>query len=279
MSATTSTTRDARRRRIVERGSDRLALITGKIQSLPQSQRSHHSHTVSSPSLLLNDQHLASFNSDPQTKVTLVGEDDASNIALQKHETGIDTRSIEPQLRKCETRTDIIRPSSPDTSSKAQPSPFLSELQNVPNSTVSQLPLGRRAESPHHYPNIFTASQISSSISASENIRILCSITIALLVVLSHFSIPNGIKRIITYRPVHLVLLTDITLVLARLLLWKQVARRAVSEDASGWADGLGKALETGLVFYKAISAAFMDCSIYAVVVICGLSLVGNWLY
>ena len=36
-----SNVREARRRKIMERGSDRLALITGQIQSLPSSSSSH----------------------------------------------------------------------------------------------------------------------------------------------------------------------------------------------------------------------------------------------
>lgn len=41
--------RDARRRRIVERGTDRLALITGRIQTLPSPPSSSAPETPSSP--------------------------------------------------------------------------------------------------------------------------------------------------------------------------------------------------------------------------------------
>ena len=43
-----SNVREARRRKIMERGSDRLALITGQIQSLPSSSSSHEEITIDS---------------------------------------------------------------------------------------------------------------------------------------------------------------------------------------------------------------------------------------
>lgn len=55
-----SNVRQERRRKIVERGGDRLALITGQVQTLsrspsspsPATQRQRHAHTGSSPSIV-----------------------------------------------------------------------------------------------------------------------------------------------------------------------------------------------------------------------------------
>lgn len=49
--ATASGSRDSRRRRIVDRGSDRLALITGRIQTLPSPPTSPPDDASSPPSL------------------------------------------------------------------------------------------------------------------------------------------------------------------------------------------------------------------------------------
>ncbi|KAM4074493.1 hypothetical protein ACJW30_10G097600 [Castanea mollissima] len=45
------------------------------------------------------------------------------------------------------------------------------------------------------------------------------------------------------------------------------------SLNGYGWAEQVGNTLETGLVMQKALDAIFMDCSVYAIIVICGLSL------
>ncbi|OMO91003.1 hypothetical protein COLO4_18713 [Corchorus olitorius] len=48
--------------------------------------------------------------------------------------------------------------------------------------------------------------------------------------------------------------------------------RKNVSADDNNWAEQLSKTFEVGLVVQKVIDAVFMDCSVYAVIVICGLS-------
>ncbi|KAG9146506.1 hypothetical protein Leryth_011787 [Lithospermum erythrorhizon] len=49
----TSSRQAARRRRIIERGNDRLALITGRIQSLPPPTQSDQFPSATCPLLLL----------------------------------------------------------------------------------------------------------------------------------------------------------------------------------------------------------------------------------
>lgn len=62
--------RDTRRRRIVERGNDRLALITGRIPTLPSETGSgsetRHLHTASCPTWI-SENHLPSNQSSPGT--------------------------------------------------------------------------------------------------------------------------------------------------------------------------------------------------------------------
>jgi hypothetical protein len=63
-----------------------------------------------------------------------------------------------------------------------------------------------------------TPNQITSAIAASEKSRLRCSVVVALSAVLSHLGFPllgsNLISSIINFRPLYLVLLTNVTLVL-----------------------------------------------------------------
>lgn len=134
--------------------------------------------------------------------------------------------------------------------------------------------------------NFFTIKDLSSCITASENTRLLCSCIIALFVVLSHTdlsllgsNIINS-KSIIISRPLYILLFTDVTIVIAQLLLEKRRSSEKAEEeermprhvDGSNWLGAI-QVLETGLVLSQIIRAVFVDCSIYAVIVICGLSL------
>ncbi|XP_022751792.1 uncharacterized protein LOC111300427 isoform X1 [Durio zibethinus] len=132
--------------------------------------------------------------------------------------------------------------------------------------------------------NFFTPKQISSAIDASEKTRLLCSAIVAVLVLLLHFGFSllgnRFLGTIISFRPLYFILLTDVTLVILRLLFAdggsSQRAigevNKAASTDDYSWAEQLSNTLEVGLVAQKVIDAVFMDCSVYAIIVICGLS-------
>ncbi|XP_043702898.1 uncharacterized protein LOC122653039 isoform X2 [Telopea speciosissima] len=287
--------RDARRRKIVDRGSDRLALISGRIQNLSSSSTTqpHHSSTLSTPELFFDYQKLQSHR-PTQSSVSFHGKEDASGTDSTKYEirnefasnaaTGTMSR-MEPHLKKCETSIDYLRTAPLDISGKPPASITLSssKAQKLSTSMVDAEP---RSEPQQHHSRIFTANRISSSISASERTRLLCSIGIAIIVVLSHLRFPllgsSFVRSTIAAGPVYLILLTDVTLVIARLLFEekghsrkaKEEATPEPSEDGCDWAEGLGKALEMGLILHKVIGAAFLDCSVYLVIIICGLSLV-----
>ncbi|GMQ08673.1 hypothetical protein CsSME_00052292 [Camellia sinensis var. sinensis] len=84
----------------------------------------------------------------------------------------------------------------------------------------------------------------------------------------------------ITSRPLYILLLTDVTIVLLRLLgkqrdpeKIEEEGKVGMLEDEENW-KGAVKILEMSLVFYQTIRTVFIDCSFYVVVVICGLSLV-----
>lgn len=132
--------------------------------------------------------------------------------------------------------------------------------------------------------HLFSLKDINACILSSENARLQCSIIIALLVVMSCVSVPHGMTKsnsIIASRPLYIIILTDVTIVVARLLiLGKREDHQETAEGGSGdkendeynWTEAFAM-LEIGLVLYQTIRALFIDCSFYLVVVLCGLSL------
>ncbi|MCD7450833.1 hypothetical protein HAX54_008576 [Datura stramonium] len=130
---------------------------------------------------------------------------------------------------------------------------------------------------------LFSLRDINSCILISENKRVVCSVMISFLVVLSYAHLPHSIARsnsFIASRPLYILLLTDLTIVIARIVRKEVVPDEERTEDRQGvkdfghnW-DGALTILEYGLVLYQTIRAIFIDCSFYLVIVICGLSLI-----
>ncbi|XP_041019373.1 uncharacterized protein LOC121261197 [Juglans microcarpa x Juglans regia] len=288
--------REARRRKILERGSDRLALIAGRLQTLPSSSSQDENATTlgsdpPSQVVIPSDPDLQPHDSN-QTTVPLHGDDKASGSLLLKRDSISNVSetnaydggsNITPSIHQCETGIKAVRAPSSEVSGKEVHSPMVSLIDQ--NSSASTLSLEQHLEHQTQRHRFFTPNQISSAITASENTRLLCSITIALLVVLSYQGFPllgsYIIKTIISFRPLYLLLLTNVTVVLARLLFYKQRGFERAAQDENeasslngfGWAEQVSRSLETGLVMQNALNAVFMDCSVYAIVVICGLSL------
>ncbi|CAA2971021.1 Hypothetical predicted protein [Olea europaea subsp. europaea] len=153
--------------------------------------------------------------------------------------------------------------------------------ESSPVSSSIQTPATDSGIQRHSHQNLSTANQICISIAASENTRICCSIAAAILVLLSYSGFPFlgwGIFRsIICLRPLCLLLITNVSIVVARLLLEKQGREErqkssVPSIGGDGMIDQVAKALELGLLMQKIVGALFMDSSIYAVVLVCGLS-------
>lgn len=156
--------------------------------------------------------------------------------------------------------------------------------RNISSGSVSQIPSSMQKPALDHQReqtqrSLFTAGQIRSAVAASENTRMYCSVATAVLVIASFMGFP--VSGIIILRPVYLLLLTNITIVLGRAILGERGMesrtgrrRSAPTVGGNGLADQLGKALELGLLMQKIIGALFMDFSIYAVVLVSGLSLV-----
>lgn len=127
---------------------------------------------------------------------------------------------------------------------------------------------------------LFSSKQVSRSVSTSENTRLLFAVTVALMVILSnHGYALGGAASILNFRPLFLVMLSDITIVLG-LLMTTQARVKKVKEKVSrtgkeeyGPAANTDDALEAFLMFQKVARAIFMDCSICAAIMISGLSI------
>ena len=160
-------------------------------------------------------------------------------------------------------------------------SPLLSGTDQI--SSVSALATARHIE-PQTRKSIFLSpNQISSAVAATERTRLFCSFAFAILVVLSYLGFPilgnKFLKSILGFRPLFLVLLTNVTVVVAELLKKQRSSgttdrreNRAPPTDGNDLAGQLGKTLEIGLLMQKVADAVFMDCAVYAVIVVCGLS-------
>lgn len=267
-----------------------MALITGRIQTLPppdKNARSEDADPLDQPSIP-NDQDLqpqipnqatVSPHGEDEEPSSLLPEHDAINNGSQTTDNG--GGNVPPPLHKFETSVEAIRVPASEVNGKVRSSLVSSVDQNPSASTVGSEPHVAQQTRGHKF---FTSSQINSAIAASGKMRLLCSVTVALLVLLSHLGFPLPgtyiIKSVISFRPLYLLLLTNVTIVLAHLLSGKQrrferaarVDNEATRLDGYGWAEQVSWGLEKGLVMQKAFDAMFMDCSIYVTIVICGLS-------
>jgi hypothetical protein len=121
----------------------------------------------------------------------------------------------------------------------------------------------------------FTPQEITKAISATESNRLLASVAIAILVVLSNWGLDIGgtITRVLVgTRPLLFLIITNITIVLTLLMENKDPNTRGRPVGVNmGSADSLGQILEIGLLLQKALGALLIDCSVYAVTMICFL--------
>ncbi|KAL9666519.1 hypothetical protein QQ045_000853 [Rhodiola kirilowii] len=226
-----TSSKDAIKQKILQRGSDRMVFITGRVPSLGQ---------------------------------THVGADCSSDIVGQSE------MKLENDENLSFIHDEILTPSS-----------------IIRNPVNDQEIYPTQPNSRNVAAATFSARKISSCIIASEPTRSICSLTIALLVVFSYIDKPvlgwNLVKSesIVASRPLYILLLTDLSIIFARLHLERrkiieyadEEQTTSTSREGQTWA-GAVKVLENGLVVYQTIRAVFIDFSIYTVVVVLGLSFV-----
>ncbi|XP_029119069.1 uncharacterized protein [Elaeis guineensis] len=293
--------REARRRKVMERGSERLAFITGQSQSLTpsssfstsrpptlQQQQGEEENPRSTTAVVLHhgdatgmevhehqpiDQTFSTAVEDDRTE--LLPEHEA-NRELGRHQTSSEFAKCKmgKRFQKVEMRKEAVANAEQDDKiAEFSTSPVAHGLsdQVADQAACVNLPMSHQ---------VLTSKQISHAISASENIRLLCAVSIAILVVMSSHGHSLGGKilgSILNIRPLLLALLTDAMVIIGQLLL-SQKSHIKEGEEAGrtrqeeiGFANNIGNALDVGLVFQKALNAAFMDCSICAVIMISGL--------
>ncbi|XWS11907.1 hypothetical protein CRYUN_Cryun37aG0045400 [Craigia yunnanensis] len=264
-----------------EKGLNRMSNITlGRAQSTSSSSIPplHDGDHQRPPSHLLDQ---------TNAKPVVVGE--ATTSSSLKHSViyeistvnSLDVRGqAELKLPKPETDKDAISTLIVGERDKLQPLQEKSSLQKAStNAEILQKPC-------RNQPNFFSSKTLNSCIIASEKTRSLCALLIALFVLLSYIDYPllgmNIVRSegIVASRPLYIILLTDLTVVISRLFLYKKGYSEEAEEDKAAFQnnrhnwEGAVKLLERGLVVYQTIRAPFIDYSIYAVVVICGLSLI-----
>lgn len=211
-------------------------------------------------------------------------EKEGSDPVLQNHDAPKSSTTQTPPLHDKHEGEDGISsvPEIEPEPVQVQPPPPTPPEYSPREDSISQQqqPLAEE-EVPERF---MVPSDVSSAINASRVTRLCCSVIVALLVVASYLGF-SLIKSVISFRPLYLVLLTNSTVVVARLFVsGKQIgfgrSRRRQNNDAdsssssSEWDAQLAKTLEIGLVVQSVLDAVFMDCAVYAIVLICGLSLV-----
>ncbi|KAI3738118.1 hypothetical protein L2E82_28137 [Cichorium intybus] len=260
----------ARRRRIAERGAERLALITGRVQPTSSSPLPPSSVAQSDPPSSAPCPPSISRNPDQ-----LPLSDENNDSPLNKDPASDDViEDVKPVTHNHKTIT--------ETSTQESLAPI--KTQSFPTTITQQTPTistsnnFQKSKSQTSFGQTLTPNRLSPAITSSQNTRTICSIIAAMLVLLSYAGFPilgsNFVKYIVLSRPLVLLLLTNITIVAAPVLLEKvnrEGYRRSLTGDV-GFGGQLGMALEWGLLMKSGLSGLFMDCSVYSVVVVCGMS-------
>ncbi|KAK3219745.1 hypothetical protein Dsin_013715 [Dipteronia sinensis] len=285
---------EARRKRIQELGSDRLALITGRIQALPASPRTPssyiHARNESTPAVFYSQDHetprtpaFSDYNNAGPDK----GSIDSTTFKVLKRENSIEyLRSntidigsrVETRMNKINSDRESMQALATDDT-KSEPLQAKSAVQEISNNEKELLPEPTKP----NQNKLFSSKRIHYCIIYSQGTRSFCALVIALLVVLSYMDYPllNIVSSdsIVASRPLYILLLTDVTIVVAQVYLENRreseeaEAERLAQEEGHNLVEAI-VLMERGLVVYQIIRGVFIDFSIYAVVVICGLSLV-----
>ncbi|KAL1565110.1 hypothetical protein AAHA92_07370 [Salvia divinorum] len=249
------TEREARRKKIKSREMDRMALITGRIQNLD---------TTISKSSSVSD-----IRTDDLPKHSRCSSEPAPGLLILDRPHGGDDDE------------DVPSTDNDEDSPKENASAF--RRRNIPSSVLVATSDSDDEKHPrkpleYHLSSI-TPKDINNSIVSSEKTRVICSFVIAVLVVLSHADTAQRVvksKSLIAYRPLYALMLSDLLIVAATLALlsqWRESEEEVKLEKDVNW-DGAVKVLEWGIILHQTVRAIFIDCSLYAAIVICGLALV-----
>ncbi|KAK3426603.1 hypothetical protein EUGRSUZ_F03015 [Eucalyptus grandis] len=234
----TEKSREERRRKIVDGGSDRLALITGHPPPLPNDQFAGG---------IVGDDHAGSSRSSEEIVDAEASAKEISHVGESVAETSL-----------CKSEISGLHVQAP----------LMPRI-----STASQSLSGSKQRNQLYF---FSSKRLNSCVLESEKMRACCALIIAVLVVLSCSGAKSD--SVISSRPLYILLVTDVTVVLVWMYLdMQRNSEESVDEsgesqeDSDNWG-GAVKVLERGLAVYQTVRGVFIDCSVYMVIVICCLS-------
>lgn len=267
--------REARRRKILERGGDRLAYITGQVKTLPSVE------PVASPppgesglkSLSIAGE-LQSSTKDPEPTIT-----PAHDVAEPTTSPTYDIDEISKKLTSVRDELQSIGSTPEETT------PLLPPSLPAPLLTAPKLSTKKTRSS-------FNYAALVISIEQSLVVRAILSFLIGLALVMQWtYSRSYGSQKYILSWPILLVVVTDVTVVLGALLLGlvkvSPTPKAATIPDRGGlvelrdarvdqmlaFTSQLEGALDLGLLVTKASSGLISDISLYLVTVICAVSI------
>ncbi|XP_020573776.1 uncharacterized protein LOC110020127 [Phalaenopsis equestris] len=258
--------REARRKRLSERKTDRLAFITGHSRTLAQSEP----QDAASEQDIIATETPKQFHSEDSVSNTLENsskqEPDLKPDPGRFHKFGVEKENppVEANYVSREQKNEVVsnehnRTTRGETISGHGGPGATNEAQNV-------------------IFTILTPRNISHSVIATENIRLLFSFVMAILVILSYNGFMIGVRlvsSIISFRPLFLVLLNDVAIILGWVFMNQGINQKPENDTSKivledgGWPNQLSKILEVGQVLHKILGAAFMDVSICAIFMIC----------
>ncbi|KAF0922107.1 hypothetical protein E2562_024679 [Oryza meyeriana var. granulata] len=289
---------NARRRRLVERGSDRLAFITGQAHSLPSDPPPDSPlSTVDATAPQISEWQASEggISGDKFSNKTQLQKSEPSGVVPDSQLSAKARQEIldDDLLQGLKTNSTVpeIQPVN-ETPLRRHSEETLSKKINHDRTSVPRREMEMRPRSvPPNQSNLaenaawsvktlkehlnFTPNEITQAVSATEYNRFLASIIVAFLVVLSNWGLDIGgiITRVLVgTRPLLFLIITNITIVFTLLMENKDPDVRGRSAGSNlGSADSLGQMLEIGLLLQKSLSALLMDCSVCAVILICFL--------
>ncbi|CAM6130050.1 unnamed protein product [Calypogeia fissa] len=288
-------TREARRRKILARGSDRLAFITGELPSIPAPSSAASSSIAQTSSgnditpiprsgdaALIR---LTDANADSSGKPQDFDHKDGERVIKDVDEDSISPQGVQDLIGIEEAPN--LHVVSPQTSNEVHLTGLDGKLDR--RGTVS-------TKGGWSATSLMTWDGIACAIDATENYRALGAVLLALIsVVQGYVNCANSQGKCFSNWaipwPVALVILTDISLVVGALLLGlvriPSVVKPVDVPEVSTTEAHLSKIseissqlecwLEVGTVIFKTTRALFLDCSIYAVTLITGYTLWQNW--
>lgn len=277
--------REARRRKILERGGDRLAYITGQVKTLPP---------VEPPSAVSSPPGESGLKS-----LSIAGElPPSSSDGLRTSSPLYDGNDISRKLAGVRKELQSLNSASEETTPLLLPSLSPASTVYVSQQLEATAPVANhRVPTSSKARTSFNYAAIVKSIDHSVLVRAILAFFIGVLLVIqwtySKCQHPwaFGSQNYIFSWPVFLVVVTDVTVVLSALLLGLvkvspvpgkekpadsgglTVFRDAKVEQMLAFTSQLEGALDFGLLVTKASRGLVSDISLYLVTVICTVSI------